>query len=241
MFRICGNVIEYVDQWPHLGHIFSSNGDDKSDIINRRNAMCGQINNVITYFVKREPFVKLKLLTSYCYSIYGSVLWDLEHPSVESICTTWRKAIRRSLGVPPDTSSKLLSIISNLLPIMDELARRTVMFINRCLSSDSFTVRSIANMSCFSLRMMSPMGRNAQFCCNRYKIPLEKINAINSNFIHNYVASQTDDDVLALASVLHELVDIKSNNLSLSSCEFNSYDIDTMINCCSHFGNFAPV
>ena len=33
VFYIGGSVVEYVDQWPHLGHLFTSNRDDKSDIL----------------------------------------------------------------------------------------------------------------------------------------------------------------------------------------------------------------
>ena len=76
--------IEYVDQWPHLGHVISVHCEDEYDIINRRNRMCDQINNVLYFFDKRDPFVKIRLLTSYCYSLYGSVLWDLSHPCIDS-------------------------------------------------------------------------------------------------------------------------------------------------------------
>jgi len=38
--------IEYVHQWPHLGPIISSALGDTDDIIQHRNIMAGQINNV---------------------------------------------------------------------------------------------------------------------------------------------------------------------------------------------------
>ena len=50
-FVICGSVIEYVDSWPHLGHIIASSNDDNLDIFNRRNSLCGQINDVLCYSV----------------------------------------------------------------------------------------------------------------------------------------------------------------------------------------------
>ena len=54
VFKINGQTIDYVDQWPHLGHIISSNLDDKADIMQRRNVMVGQINNVLCYFGKLD-------------------------------------------------------------------------------------------------------------------------------------------------------------------------------------------
>ena len=45
-FVIGGSAIEYVDSWPHLGHIIASSNDDNLDILNRRNSLCGQINDI---------------------------------------------------------------------------------------------------------------------------------------------------------------------------------------------------
>jgi hypothetical protein len=63
VFTICGQPTEYVDQWPHLAHITSVHCDDIGHITDRRNKLCGQINNV--FFCKCDPFVKVKLLI-YC-------------------------------------------------------------------------------------------------------------------------------------------------------------------------------
>ena len=49
-FVIGGSVIEFVDSWPHPGHIIASSNDDNLDILNRRNSLCGQINDVLCYF-----------------------------------------------------------------------------------------------------------------------------------------------------------------------------------------------
>jgi hypothetical protein len=50
IFTINGQVIEYVNQYPHLGHIISVNWDDTHDITQRRNKLCGQINSVLCFF-----------------------------------------------------------------------------------------------------------------------------------------------------------------------------------------------
>jgi len=44
-FHVRGQWVEYVNEWTHLWQIMSANCDDKSDIMSRRNALCGQINN----------------------------------------------------------------------------------------------------------------------------------------------------------------------------------------------------
>jgi len=90
----------------------------------RRNILCGQINNVLFYFGRCCSVVKQRLLFTYCYSSYGSVLWDLENPYVESVYTAWRKGLRRAWGLPVDTHCALLPILSNSLPVIDELAKK---------------------------------------------------------------------------------------------------------------------
>jgi len=49
-FCIGGKVIEFVNSWPHLGHVLHVNGDDGMDINKIRKALCGEINNVLCYF-----------------------------------------------------------------------------------------------------------------------------------------------------------------------------------------------
>jgi len=47
----------------------------------------------------------------------------------------------RAWHLPPDTHCSLLSMLSNSLPIIDELAKRVVGFIQRCLASDNPIVK----------------------------------------------------------------------------------------------------
>jgi len=47
IFCIGDQAVKYVSQWLHLGHIVSDGCDDKVDIVNRRDILCGQINNVL--------------------------------------------------------------------------------------------------------------------------------------------------------------------------------------------------
>ena len=72
-FSVGGNVIEFVDEWPHLGHIITATSDDKADIIRRRSAwiLCSQINNVLCFFGKCDPLTKLSLLKTYCSCFTG--------------------------------------------------------------------------------------------------------------------------------------------------------------------------
>jgi len=122
------------------------------------------------YFGKRQSVVKLQLMKTYCTSFYGSVLWDLSHPVITAFCTTWRKGICRIWGIPYCTHISLLPIMSNCLPLLDELCCRSAAFIKSCLKSDSSIVSAVAHYGVYDGRMNSHIGGNAFFCCSRYDV-----------------------------------------------------------------------
>jgi len=139
------NYGEFVNSWPHLGHILTTDMSDKVDIEQRKHSLCGEINDVICYFGKRQSVVKLKLMKTYCTSFYGSVLWDLSHPAISAFCTTWIKGLRIIWSIPYCTHSSLLPIMSNYLPLLDELCCRSAAFIKSCLESVSPIVSAVAH------------------------------------------------------------------------------------------------
>jgi len=49
VFHINNSAVEYVEQWPHLGHVISSDLDDKHDISRGRSALVSQINSVLCF------------------------------------------------------------------------------------------------------------------------------------------------------------------------------------------------
>jgi len=93
---------------------------DTDDIERCRSALVGQINNVISFFGKQDPVM------SYCYSLYGCVLWKLTNPCIERVCSTWRAGLRRVCGLPRTTRSELLPFLSCQPPLFDAVAKRFV-------------------------------------------------------------------------------------------------------------------
>jgi len=107
-------------------------------------SLCAKINNVLCYFSKRDPLVKLKLLRSYCSDFYGRVLWDLAHSSVEDVCIAWRKGLKRVWGLPTRTHSVLVAPLCGLLHLRTELVSRCAGFVVKCLNSSNQVVKSVA-------------------------------------------------------------------------------------------------
>jgi len=173
--------------------------------------------------------VKQKLLFAYCYSLYGNVLWDMNNRHVESVCVTWRKGLRRAWSLPSDTHCALLPVLSNTLPVIDELAKRSVRFLQRCLSSDSYAVRFIANYSVCVGRMFSPIGRNAFFCCSRYGFSTGDLFRVTPSVIYNHCRSL----ISCVTLVLLEMISVHDSPFCLH--QFDGDVVKSFIECiCSH-------
>jgi len=68
-FSLGGNIIENVCQWPHFGHVITSQCSYNIDFTERQNCLVGQENNIMfCLFAKLDSLVKGKLFTAYCSS-----------------------------------------------------------------------------------------------------------------------------------------------------------------------------
>jgi len=137
---------EFVEKWPHLGHITSVTGDDKADIMSKRSALCQQINNVSCAFFVYQ----LSLMKTYCRSFYGAVLRDRSNVSIRDVCVVWRKGLRRTWDLPHNTHCNLLPLLCDVLPLMDELSCRCAKFIANALDSDSDVVSYVTRHGAYT-------------------------------------------------------------------------------------------
>ena len=232
-FFIGDKRIENVDSFSHLGHIITSFLDDIDDIRQRRNSFIGQTNNVLCFFNKLDTSVKLKLFKSYCSSLYGSELWSLDSNHVDIICVAWRKALRRILQLPYNCHSYLIPIMSDTLPLFDEICKRSMRFIANCIVSPSHLVKSITWHCIVSGRQRSFLGTNVLFCCERYNWSLiQFINnsaqfkdfSFNSLFLDSLSEMQKNS-----ASFLFELLLIREGRIFLPQSFLSNTQLSDII------------
>ena len=85
------------------------------------------------FFGKMDAVIKTQLSNTFCSSLYGSIVWDLNHGCIVEVCMAWRKGVRRIWGIPVDTHCELLPVICDIIPFIDVVFCRTTHFINCCL------------------------------------------------------------------------------------------------------------
>ena len=142
---------------------------------------------------------------------------------VLSFCAAWRKALRRVLNLPHNSHSyqSLLPFISNTLPIMNELCKRSAHFIMSCLRSPFPLIQSISRYCVCFAKYNSPLGSNALFCCSRYEWPFESfiLQLVNLSYtvFKNCYEDRLFDSELNIAISLIEVVLVREGRLTLPS------------------------
>ena len=178
--------------------------------------LCRHIWLWVQAFIFRLFFNQVRDMMTLLF-LYGSVLWDLNHHAIESVCTTWRRGLRHVFGLPYNAHSYLLPSLSCSLPVLDELAKRTVVFTQKCLSSDSALVNFVASHSVGYSNMFSTLGRNVHFCCSRYNVVNDDFTRLNPHYIRCYFFSRVDVRVLRTVFMLLHLICVRSGLFVLDS------------------------
>jgi hypothetical protein len=213
LFYIGGSVIENVSSYSHLGHIINYQFNDKDDILQRKSHFTGQANNVFCFFKSMDMHVKIKLFKSYCSSCYGSELWLLDDEFIQAFCCSWRSALRRLLNLPCNTHCFLLPLLTDSLPVYDEICKRSARFILSCLNSRYRLVRCISRHSVIHGGYYSLLWRNTKFCCRRYGWLSDDfvsgLVSLHNNCFSHFCLSLLEAGQLQTASVVEDLFGIR--------------------------------
>ena len=150
---------------------------------------------------------------------------------MQSFYTTWRKSVRRTWDLPYDSSSDLVYLVANSIPICDEICRRSFNFIEKEAACDGDLINVIVCNELYFCRMKSPLDRNAATYCLHYGIPIEMLwNAnLNKAFLHNRFATELTPEVSARAAMLREAMLVRDGCLQLSGSS-----LIAMMYCCSY-------
>jgi len=235
-FFVGGNLVENAERYSHLGHIISSSASNNEDIVFRRNCFIGHVNNVLCFFNKLDLSTKIKLFKAYCTSIYGCELWTLNNKCVEDFCVAWRKALRRVLNIPHNSHTFLLPILTDTLPVFDEICKRSARFILSCLFGVSRLVRSVAWHSIVVAKYNSVLGNNALLCCERYGWTQEDfvhgfIN-LDNNVFSEFCAECVSDSERNSALFLLEVLYVREGRFSVvmpPGFDWNSSELNDII------------
>jgi len=151
--------------------------------------------------------------------IVSLVLFRISHLSnsnVKDFCVAWRKSLRRVWGLPFQTHGILLPLLSQCLPVLDEICRRILNFVQSCIRHESACVQFTA-LHGLHARSRSLFGRNVVFCAQRFNCSInDSIYGRLPIIINSYIRILVDETTLDCVAFLRELVMIRESSLTLS-------------------------
>ena len=153
------------------------------------------------------------------------------YSSIQELGTAWRKGLRRLLCLPYRTHNVMLAPLRSMLPLGYELMCHCVKFINNCLISCNDVVSFVARHGTFFQQMFSPIGCNAQRCCETVGLSLSNLHSFKNKLVFQVVYSSLPDWVMPAVSIVLELIQTRNRRSLqlLSSCALRQS------------GNFAKV
>ena len=135
--------LQYSEHVTHLGHILSSNLNDKEDIVRVVKDMNRKANTVLCTFGSADPFVKCFLIKSFCLSLYGCTLWSLSSSSIKIIEVALNKILRKVWNLPHHSHTAIIHCVALVPTICNLLYKRFCSLYSCALSSSSLLVKSI--------------------------------------------------------------------------------------------------
>jgi len=161
--------------------------------------------------------VQYKLFHSYCTSFYGCELWQLYNLNFESFCVAWRKGLRLIWKLPHNTHCSLLPVVSQCLPIFDELCRRFLNFACSCVIHECPLIRFSAKNEIVHARSLSPIGQNVLYCLKGYNCTYNSFLFGSVNRIINmFHKNSIEDSTFSTANLLSELISIRDGLLEIA-------------------------
>ena len=153
-----GDPLPWVQQLKHLGNILQCDNSMQLDCTIKRGKFIGKVNSLFQglYFV--DPSVKMKLMTIYVSSFYGSGLWDLFSPMCDRLYRAWNVAVRVGLNLPATTHRYLVEPLSGTCHAKTLLCSRFLKFTDQLCNSTKPVVSLLARL--FREDMRTTMGKN---------------------------------------------------------------------------------
>ena len=153
-----GAKISWDTSAKHLGNILSTPQNDTCDINVKMGQFIANVNKLNAQFANVPIKIKIDLLQSYCASWYGCQTWALNTPQTDKLNIEWNKAIRRTLGLPHTTRTKLLPLLAGQNNFHWQHASRWLKMFQTMLFSTNLHVKYLAHRSLSSVT--GNMGKN---------------------------------------------------------------------------------
>ena len=131
---------------------------DAADVKCKKGSFIGAVNKLNYVFKNVDSLTKVNLLQTYCTAWYGCQSWQLGTAEVNVLDVEWRKAVRRTLGLPAMTRSALLPGLAGSRSFCQQHRSRVQRFLVSMENSKNEVVSYIIMRA--QSNVIGPLGKN---------------------------------------------------------------------------------
>ena len=141
---LCGNELEFVEQYKYLGVLISNVSSDNNDIDRQRRALYRRANMLFRKFHACSVEVKQMLFQTYCMNMYCAQLWcNFTKKTMQKLRVAYNNCLRRFLGFPRFCSASGMFVSNNIRSFDEVIRKYIVSFRNRIEISANKLIKGI--------------------------------------------------------------------------------------------------
>ena len=167
-FELCGARLTFSDSVTHLGHKLTYDLSDSCDILHCTQDLIKKANCMLYTFSAADAPTKTRLLQSYCLSLYGSALWNLDCRELRSLEVAFNKILRRIWHLPARCHTAIVHSVAGLQSIFNIVRSQSIVLFRAAKACPSNTVRHVFNKS--KKLVFTSTGFNAIFGDRFFKV-----------------------------------------------------------------------
>ena len=206
-----GDKLPWVDSANHVGNILERNNSFEKDIRSKKGTFISRVHSILQEFSFANPLVKLKMISIYATSFYGSSLWDFFNGQCDKLYTAWNNAIRDTFSLPRMSHRYLIEELSGHLHPKVMLCSRFLQFHSSLLNSGKSCLRYLVELSRYNQRTI--YCHNLTEMSKAISCPLENL---TSRLIkRNMKYFGTPDDQKWRVAVLQDLQELRFYSLEI--------------------------
>ena len=156
-----GVIIEWQLNVKYLGNILSHDLSDAADVKRKKGSFIGAVNKLNYVFKNVDSLTKISLFQTYCTAWYGCQSWQLGTTEANVLNVEWRKAVRRTLGLPWRTRSALLPGLAGNRSFCQQHRSRVQRFIISMENCKNVAVSYLIMRA--QSNVIGPLGKNIAY------------------------------------------------------------------------------
>ena len=206
-----GNSLPWVESASHVGNLLERDNSFNKDVRMKKGNFIGKVHSLLQEFSFANPMIKMKMISVYATSFYGSSLWNLFSGQCARLYTGWNNAVRSALDLPRMTHRYLIEELSGHLHPLTMLSSRFLKFHISLSKCEKPSMRYLAELCKSNLQTV--YCQNLTQISRSIDVPVHQLTCSGIKRLLRYCP--VPDNQQWRAVILRDMLELKWNTLEL--------------------------